>query len=354
MRTFKSAAPAIAGLMLLSACGGAPGPSMISPSASDPGGSAAESPAQTATFAVGDMLRVLADVSLRDAPSTYGPVVHELVAGDLVLVTHGAVSRQGYDWYEVGHHGFGGYLPATDEERQYLALDPPDPNAAVWDLVTFGDSSSVPADMLAQRIEERLGVEVRIHDFWGSGPGGFAVSVLEALQTDDEIRAAVAGAEFVSLEMTPGGTAAGDALAAVCLDNDPTPRDPPPIFTTGDFAEYADLWRGVYDQIFALRAGQPTIVRVTDAYVAIVESWKAAGIEPQCTAGWEAWTGTVKLVADEYGVPMASVYDDFNGPNHDEDPVDKGYIGEDGEHPSEEGRFVYVDLIDALGYDPVQ
>jgi len=332
MRTVKWVIPIVIVLILLSACGGGSVLSTASPPASLPGGSGAVSPTPQPTFAAGDMLRVLADVSLRDVPSTYGPVVHELVAGDLVLVERGPVDYKGHDWYEVGHHGFGGWLPSRDDERQYLALDPVDPTAEVWDLVTFGDSSSVPADMLAQRIEERLGVEVRIHDFWGAGTGGAAVNVLDAIQSDDQVREAIAGAEFISLEMNPGGTTTGDAL----------------------FSEYADLWRQVYDEIFGLRAGQPTVIRVTDVYVAVLAGWKAAGIEEQCTAGWEAFSGTIKLVADEYGVPMASVYDAFNGPNHDEDPVDKGYIGEDGQHPSEEGRSVYVDLIDALGYDPIQ
>ncbi|MGE5235387.1 MAG: hypothetical protein ACM3O7_03430 [Acidobacteriota bacterium] len=300
------------------------------------------------------MLRVLAEVPLRDELSPSSPVNHQLAPGDLVLVESGPTRYVGEVWYQVGHHGFGGWVPLADDNQAYLALDPLDPTKDVWDLVLFGDSSSVPGDMLAQRIEERLGVEVRIHDFWGSGAGGAAANVLNTIQADAEVREAIAGAEIVSLEMNPGLTSTGDALGAVCLDNDPTPRDPPPLFTVEDFGEYADLWRGVYDEILALRAGQPTVVRVTDAYVPVLDAWKAAGIEPECTAGWEAWTRTVKLVADEYGVPVASVYDAFNGPNHDEDPVDKGYIGGDGEHPSEEGRAVYVDLLDALGYDPIE
>jgi hypothetical protein len=47
------------------------------------------------------------------------------------------------------------------------------------------------------------------------------------------------------------------------------------------------------------------------------------------------------------------MYDAFNGPAHDEDPVANGYISADGAHPSDAGRAVQVDVIDALGYQPV-
>jgi len=47
------------------------------------------------------------------------------------------------------------------------------------------------------------------------------------------------------------------------------------------------------------------------------------------------------------------VYDAFNGPNHDEDPREKGYIGPDGEHTNEEGRKIIAKLFHELGYEPV-
>jgi len=40
-------------------------------------------------------------------------------------------------------------------------------------------------------------------------------------------------------------------------------------------------------------------------------------------------------------------------PEHDEDPVDEGYVGADGLHPSAEGNAAQVVVLDALGYDPI-
>jgi len=47
------------------------------------------------------------------------------------------------------------------------------------------------------------------------------------------------------------------------------------------------------------------------------------------------------------------VYDAFNGPNHDEDPREKGYIGPDGRHASKAGQKVIAALMQKLGYKPV-
>jgi lysophospholipase L1-like esterase len=43
----------------------------------------------------------------------------------------------------------------------------------------------------------------------------------------------------------------------------------------------------------------------------------------------------------------------MNGNSHDEDPRLKGYILEDGEHPSELGAKYMADLLADVGYDPV-
>jgi hypothetical protein len=52
-------------------------------------------------------------------------------------------------------------------------------------------------------------------------------------------------------------------------------------------------------------------------------------------------------------VAVASFYDEFNGPNHDEDPREKGYVFGDGYHPSPEGTVVQAQVLHALGYEPI-
>ena len=220
----------------------------------------------------------------------------------------------------------------------------------VWDLVWFSDSSASLAALWASRIEAVNGVQVRVHDFWGPSIRGSA-SFIGELTEVEAVEQAIVEAEVIGLYANPARTTAGDELGAACAFD--IGSRTPPAYTARDFAEYADQLRFIYDRIFELRGGRTAIIRAVDAYVPILAEWRTAGIEKACTAGWEAWTSVARTVAADYGVPMASIYDAFNGPGHDQNPADKGYIGEDGAHPSDAGSAAQVAVLDALGYEPV-
>ena len=49
-------------------------------------------------------------------------------------------------------------------------------------------------------------------------------------------------------------------------------------------------------------------------------------------------------------MPVARVFEAFNGPEHDQDPRDKGYIGGDGVHTTALGRQVIADCLRELDY----
>jgi len=228
------------------------------------------------------------------------------------------------------------------------------PSAAVeaWDLVWFSDSSVAAAvDAYATKIQERLGVTVRVHNFWGPAERGSAVFIAEMTEVA-AVEQAIVDAEVIILYANPARTSAGDALAAACVF-ETQGGIPPENYTAADFKEFAERLQFLYGRIFELRSGRTAVIRAVDAYVASLADWKAAGIERECTSGWEAWTSLSRSVASEYGVPMASMYDAMNGPKHDQDPKDQGLIGPDGVHPSEAGTVAQVAVLDALGYDPI-
>jgi hypothetical protein len=132
-----------------------------------------------------------------------------------------------------------------------------------------------------------------------------------------------------------------------------TPREPPNVYTSADFAPYGDVLRDIYDTVFELRAGNPTVIRAFDEFNGMLADWREAGIADECTATWEATAGALREAADEYGVAMASFYDAFNGVDHDEDAREKGYVASDGRHASPEGVLAQVEVLHDLGYDPV-
>ena len=111
----------------------------------------------------------------------------------------------------------------------------------------------------------------------------------------------------------------------------------------------ADL-EAIYDEIARLREGRPLILRATDIYNPLLSRWREKGIEDACRVCLESVNAAARQAAEEHRVPFVSVYDGFNGPDHDQDPRAKGLIRDDGEHPSEAGAQFIAELLQQSGY----
>jgi len=221
-----------------------------------------------------------------------------------------------------------------------------------WDLVWFSDSTGWGvADLWGARIEQELGVEVRVHDY---ATGDLTASLVRTwIEAEgSEHRELLAGADVIVIFGNPRGSGATSDIGT-CVSTSTAPRDPPQRYTAADFRPYRDLLASIYETVFELRKGQPTIVRAIDMYNPVIADWREAGIKAECTAAWEAFSEAIRGTAAEFGVPTASMFDAFNGPNHDEDPREKGFIGSDKQHTTDEGKAAMVEVLHALGYDPV-
>ena len=123
-------------------------------------------------------------------------------------------------------------------------------------------------------------------------------------------------------------------------------------YTAEDWAPYRDVLSSIYEVVFDLRDGQPTVVRGMDMYNATIADWREAGIEAECMAAWDVFAQTIRDAATEYDVPTASMLDAFNGPDHSEDPRQKGFISADNKHTSDEGKAAMVEALHDLGLRP--
>ena len=224
-----------------------------------------------------------------------------------------------------------------------------------WDLVWFSDSMGWGvAEAWAELIEDAEGVEVRVHDHaLGDAP---IERFLQMIGDDEDIRREVADAEIIVVYANAAET--GPADTEVCHRTRTVKAlrhtGPPGIYTAADFAAYGDVYRDTFKAIFELRAGQPTVIRVFDKFAGMLVDWREAGIEAECTATYEAEAGAIRAAADDYGVALASVYDVFNGPDHDEDPREKGYVDEwDGLHASRAGAAATAEILHGLGYGAI-
>jgi hypothetical protein len=186
------------------------------------------------------------------------------------------------------------------------------------------------ADAFAPYIEEDLGVSVRVT----SRHGGMLLAgkVLEWLEAE-WFRGRVRDAEVILF----------NADRPVWGDS---PEDcSPETF----FDEYKAQLDEIFDEFIALRGDSPTIIRAFTHYITPSSGgyWQEEHIP--C---WDRYNSTIHQSAMEHGIPVADFYDAFNGPNHDEDPVDKGYIAP-GAHgkPTATGLAVMADVLRALGYE---
>ena len=59
----------------------------------------------------------------------------------------------------------------------------------------------------------------------------------------------------------------------------------------------------------------------------------------------------IREAAEANGAVFVSLFDVFNGPEHDEDPREKGWISDDGVHAGDEGLSVVADALAAVGFD---
>jgi hypothetical protein len=67
---------------------------------------------------------------------------------------------------------------------------------------------------------------------------------------------------------------------------------------------------------------------------------------------WEAWNSIIHQAAADHKVPVAEVFAAFNGPSHQQDPLDKG-LQDDNGLPTDVGNKLVADQFRKLGYDYV-
>jgi lysophospholipase L1-like esterase len=218
-----------------------------------------------------------------------------------------------------------------------------------WDVVILSDSTLMGVgEPYAEHVAEANGVEVELHDLWSGSLS--AQSLLGRLQRPDSAEArAVRDAEVVVYFGNPMGLEA-ETNDWACGEGGSDYH-----VTTCEregFAAYQEALEQIALQIKALRQGQPTVIRATEFYAPKIAQWRAEGVDDMCRACYVNFIGAIRDAAEAQGVPEARTWDLYNGPEHTDDPVEKGYISADGVHPSPAGAQATADLLDSLGYAP--
>jgi hypothetical protein len=227
------------------------------------------------------------------------------------------------------------------------------------DLVWISDSSGWGvAPFYGREMRNDLGVKVRVHDMWEGDLAGAAV--LSRLRTKGhEWIPLIRNAEVIFVTANPVGLSRPEG--GNCVSDLPKPPGEP---TAREWAGYVGGLKAIYRRIFAIRKGKSVILRTGNWYTPTIAqaptspffphiSWEEAGLVDECTKEFEAFAGAIARAAGAYRVPVADVYTAFNGKDHREDPVAKGYIQADGIHISNKGRAVIAKTVADLGFKKV-
>jgi hypothetical protein len=228
------------------------------------------------------------------------------------------------------------------------------------DLVWISDSVGWGvAGFYAEHIREDLGVAVRAQDRWEGDLT--AATVLQRLRTPKHrwIRL-IRNAEVIFVSGNSYGLYQGKGGNCVS-----TGCKRPITYGPRAHRQYIAVLKAIYRRIFEIRNGRPVIMRTNNWYAPAISqppnslfyepvSWKSCGIVDLCTKCFERLSWAISRAAGPYHVRVADVYTAFNGPDHREDPVAKGYIQEDGIHVSDAGRAVFAQTLADLGYEPAR
>lgn len=256
--------------------------------------------------------------------------------------------------------------PTTTAPTTTTVADLPGPDEGGFpvgepvDLVYISDSGRTNVDQrYADLAAEALDREVRL------GPVDANPSSIRTTYAEQ-----VAEAEIIVFYFNPGAFEKDmpePNIGAGCFDSLDALEDPDysgPEWTPGtkwepaavvptaeDWQPYQDWLSDVYEAIWEVREGQPVVLRAHDIYNPWFGPWTDLGVEPECTAIWEGQTRAIREAAEANGAVFVSFFDLFNGPEHDEDPREKGWIGEDGMHASEEGGAAAAEALAAVGFE---
>jgi hypothetical protein len=222
------------------------------------------------------------------------------------------------------------------------------PEALSWDYVELGGSVLCTfGSRYAEHIEADLGVEVTMHT-WCRG-SHTSTQLLSLLRDNQQLRSDLHEAEVVTFPVSVrylkdpiraygDGTCGGP-------DNQDCLREALTLYKKDVDAIIAEM--------LSLRSTSDTIICSMTYYNWLVNDWKERGYFDDLNPYWVACNEYFAQAASENNIPVARVDLAFNGPDLDEDPSDKGYLLDDGQHPNQEGIALMAELVRELGYDPL-
>ena len=239
----------------------------------------------------------------------------------------------------------------TTKAQATTTAAPPEP-AEPWDLLYLSDSlGRGVAERLSVHAAEVLGVSVRAHDHAHNYL--YVADALELLRDErsyPQLADVARNAEIIVLHLAPLEMEAVAPGIESC--DSPVAIGAPEPYTIDDWEPYREALQQVYDEIWELREGQPTVLMTLDWPTGRLSQLRDRGIDDVCIENGVTLSAAIREVAEANGATMVSLYDLFNGPDHQDDPNDRGWMASDRVHFSDAGIQAIVDALAAAGFEP--
>jgi len=255
--------------------------------------------------------------------------------------------------------------PTTAEATTIAEPDDSDtgpfPAGESVDLLYISDSGRANvAERYADLAAEELNREVRLNREVDANPQAIRTRFAEEVAGAEIIVFYFNSAAFVRFFPEPNINAGCFTSLDALEDPDysgpewtpGTKWEPVPVVPTAEnWSPYGEWLGDVYEAIWEVREGRPVVLRAHDIYNPWFAPWTELGVEAECTAIWEGQTQAIREAAEANGAVFVSFFDLFNGPDHDQDPRAKGWIGEDGMHASVDGGAAAAEALAAVGFE---
>ncbi|MFA9444944.1 SGNH/GDSL hydrolase family protein [Egicoccus sp. AB-alg6-2] len=249
--------------------------------------------------------------------------------------------------------------PAGDDVPDQEGTPAPDPTAGpevapdsgdAMTYVALGDSLATGAGATTSYVEEyaeglrtRTGVDVELTNF--AIDGWTSQDLLTSLYDDEGVRAAVADADLVSLDI--GGN---DLLRALPLFLSDRCGGDDGLQCFRDATDgFEERWGEILDELLDLRGGDATGIVTLDLYLPFVGDERLADDLERLRPSLDAVNATIASAADARDIPVAQVHTAFHGEDGQGDPEDDFLISVDGIHPSNAGHRLIAEELLALG-----
>jgi len=218
----------------------------------------------------------------------------------------------------------------------------PDVRGETWDYVVLGSSIGTWwARCYGELMKSDLGVKIVYHDYYVASQ--WVSALLHNVKTKERLREDIRNAEVITI-----GVGSADMFPAIQDHFALELIDQRELDETVE--EFRETYNSLLSEVVSIASPTDTYIRIMNIYFPFVGRYKEEGKYSSVKQYWMKFNECIRQAGRRHSIPVAHVFEAFNGPRGGDDPADKGYIDYDGRHSSEKGMKLIAEEFHKLGY----